>query len=88
MGMAEGLAGAGAAVMIAGRDRAKNEAAVAALRQASGTAEAVAIDVAEETSCRAMVAEAVAAFGRLDILINNAGIQISKRPEEFALAEW
>jgi 2-deoxy-D-gluconate 3-dehydrogenase len=61
---------------------------VAALRQAGGTAEAVAVNVAEETSCRAMVAETVAAFGRLDILINNAGIQIGKRPEEFALAEW
>ena len=88
MGMAEGLAAAGAALMIAGRDQAKNQAAVAALRQAGGTAEAVAVNVAEETSCRAMVAETVAAFGRLDILINNAGIQIGKRPEEFALAEW
>jgi 2-dehydro-3-deoxy-D-gluconate 5-dehydrogenase len=88
MGMAEGLATAGAAVMIAGRDQAKNEAAVAALRQSGGTAEAVAVDVAEETSCRAMVAETVEALGRLDILINNAGIGIGKRPEEFALAEW
>jgi NAD(P)-dependent dehydrogenase (short-subunit alcohol dehydrogenase family) len=38
-GMAEGLAAAGAAVMIAGRDRAKSEAAVVRLREAGGTAE-------------------------------------------------
>ena len=87
-GMAEGLAAAGAAVMIAGRDRAKSEAAVAALREPGGTAEAVTVDVAEETSCRAMVAATIGAFGRLDILINNAGINIGRRPEEMSLAEW
>ena len=88
LGMAEGLAAAGAAVMIAGRDRAKSEAAVAALRERGGTAEAVTVDVAEETSCRAMVTATIGAFDRLDILINNAGINIGRRPEEMALAEW
>jgi len=86
--MAEGLAAAGAAVMIAGRDPAKSEAAVAALREPGGTAEAVTVDVAEETSCRAMVTATIGAFGRLDILINNAGINIGRRPEEMSLAEW
>jgi 2-dehydro-3-deoxy-D-gluconate 5-dehydrogenase len=88
LGMAEGLAAAGAAVMIAGRDRAKNEVAVAALRRAGGAAEAVIVDVADERSCRAMVVATAATLGRLDILINNAGIGIGKRPEEFAVAEW
>ncbi len=88
LGMAEGLAAAGAAVMIAGRDRAKSDAAVASLRQSGGTAEAVAVDVADETSCRAMIAATVAALGRLDILINNAGIVLGKRPEEITLADW
>ncbi len=88
LGMAEGVAAAGAAVMIAGRDGAKSEAAVAALRERGGTAEAVTVDVAEETSCRAMVTATIGAFDRLDILINNAGINIGRRPEEMALAEW
>lgn len=88
LGMAEGLASAGAAVMIAGRDRAKSEAVVAALRERGATAEAVTVDVEEETSCRAMVTATIGAFGRLDILINNAGINIGRRPEEMSLAEW
>jgi len=87
-GMAEGLAAAGAAVMIAGRDRAKSEAAVAKLRDAGRTAEAVTVDVADETSCRAMVATTAATLSRLDILINNAGIGRGQRPEEFPLADW
>jgi 2-deoxy-D-gluconate 3-dehydrogenase len=88
LGMAEGLAAAGAAVMIAGRDGVKSEAAVAALRGAGATAAMVTADVAEETSCRAMVTATLAAFGRLDVLINNAGIGIGKRPEELLLTEW
>ena len=87
-GMAEGLATAGAAVIIAGRDQSKSQTAVAALRERGGTAEAVTVDVAEETSCRAMVAAAVEAFGRLDILVNNAGIGLGKQPEEMTLVEW
>jgi 2-deoxy-D-gluconate 3-dehydrogenase len=87
-GMAEGLAAAGAAVMIAGRDQIKSDAAVAALRERGRTAEAVMVDVAEEPSCRAMVAAAVGAFGRLDILVNNAGINIGKQPQEMTLTEW
>jgi 2-deoxy-D-gluconate 3-dehydrogenase len=88
LGMAEGLAAAGATVMIAGRSRVKSKAAVAALRRTGATAEMITADVAQETSCRAMVSTTVAALGRLDILINNAGIGIGKRPEELALAEW
>jgi len=87
-GMAEGLAAAGAAVLIGGRDEAKNEAAIRALRQAGAKAEAVPVDVADEMSCRNMVAATVATLGRLDILVNNAGIGGGKRPEDFALSEW
>jgi 2-deoxy-D-gluconate 3-dehydrogenase len=87
LGMARGLAAAGAAVMVAGRNDGKNRAAVAELSRL-GRASAVAVDVTDEASCRAMIAAAVRDFGRLDILVNNAGTNIRKAPQDYALAEW
>src|SRR5260370_20117110 len=83
LGMAEGLARAGAKVAIAGRDNAKNAAAAKKLG-----AIAIAADITDERACRGMVDEAARKLGRLDILINNAGINIRKRPEEYKLEEW
>jgi 2-dehydro-3-deoxy-D-gluconate 5-dehydrogenase len=88
LGMARGLAEAGAAIIIAARDKAKSEAAVADLAAAGGKAAAVEVDVAVERSCHDMVRAAVERFGRLDILVNNAGINIRKQPEEYTLEEW
>jgi 2-dehydro-3-deoxy-D-gluconate 5-dehydrogenase len=87
-GMAEGLAAAGATVMIAGRDQSKSQTAVERLRRSGCRAEAVEADVGEETSCRAMVATTVERLGRLDILINNAGIWRGGPPAEMAIADW
>src|SRR3954468_16805940 len=84
LGMAEGLARAGAKVAIAGRDAAKNVKAVKQL----GHAIAIGADVTDEKACRGMVDEAARKLGRLDILVNNAGINIRKRPEEYKLEEW
>jgi 2-deoxy-D-gluconate 3-dehydrogenase len=88
LGMAKGLAEAGAAVAVAGRNEAKNAEAVAELARLGARAIAVAVDVTSEDSCRAMVAKTVRELGRLDILVNNAGTNIRKRPEEYSLAEW
>jgi 2-deoxy-D-gluconate 3-dehydrogenase len=87
LGMARGLAAAGAAVMVAGRNDEKNRTAVADLEQV-GRASSVIVDVTDETSCREMIAKTVRALGRLDILVNNAGTNIRKAPQEYALAEW
>ena len=84
LAMAQGLATAGAKVAIAGRDKAKNAEALAALPHAI----AIEADLKEEKACRAMVEEAAKRLGRLDILVNNAGINVRKRPEEYALEEW
>jgi len=88
LGMAKGLAAAGARIVVAARDAAKSEAAVAELTELGTKAAAVTVDVTQESSCHAMVREAVQLFGRLDILINNAGMNIRKQPEDVTLDEW
>jgi 2-deoxy-D-gluconate 3-dehydrogenase len=85
LGMARGLADAGASVMVAGRDGDKNRRAVEAL---GGNADTIAVDMAEESGVRAAVDAAVNKFGHLDILVNNAGINIRKAPQDYSLAEW
>ena len=88
LGMARGLAEAGAAVVVAGRNAEKNAAAVAELEQAGAKTASFIVNVTDQVSCQAMVAFAAERFGRLDILINNAGTNIRKQPMEYALAEW
>jgi 2-dehydro-3-deoxy-D-gluconate 5-dehydrogenase len=85
LGIAKGLAEAGAAVAIAGRDAKK---AQAALKQLGPRAVFVPVDIADARSCEAMVGETVARLGRLDILVNNAGVNERKRPELYAPEEW
>jgi 2-deoxy-D-gluconate 3-dehydrogenase len=88
-GMAEGMARAGADIVIAGRNVAKSEAAAAKLAAATGRrVEVVAVDVADEASVAAMVTQTKARLGRLDILVANAGINVRKPPQELKLAEW
>ena len=88
LGMAQGLSAAGAAVVIAARNADKSAAAVASILASGGKASAIAVDVTDEADCQAMVAATLKTHGRLDILINNAGINIRKRPEDYTLAEW
>jgi 2-deoxy-D-gluconate 3-dehydrogenase len=88
LGVARGLAGAGAAVVIAGRDEKKSEAAARELRETGAKVTVAALDVTDEASWRRAVASAVGQFGRLDILVNNAGINVRKQPEALSLAEW
>jgi 2-deoxy-D-gluconate 3-dehydrogenase len=88
LGMARGLAGAGAAVVVAARNREKSERAAAELGRLGAASVFIPVDVADPVSCRAMVAETIGRFGRLDILINNAGMSIRKPPEEYAVEEW
>jgi len=88
LGLATGLAKAGAAVMIAARNPDKNAAAVAALRALGAEAEAVATDITDAAAIEAAIAATIARFGRLDILVNNAGTNIRNRPEAYAEADW
>jgi len=88
LGMAKGMAAAGATIVVAGRDAAKNSAAVKELKDAGTEASAIPVDVLKEESCRALIDQTVKAHGRLDILVNNAGMSIRKQPEQYTLAEW
>ncbi|HET7849161.1 MAG TPA: glucose 1-dehydrogenase [Pseudolabrys sp.] len=88
LGIAKGLAGAGASVVIAGRNEAKSKEAVTALHALGAKAESVEMDVATESSCRQAIAEAQRRFGRLDVLVNNAGTTIRKQPHDLSADEW
>jgi 2-deoxy-D-gluconate 3-dehydrogenase len=88
LGMARGMAKAGAAIMIAARNQQKTAAAVAELAALGAKVEALEVDVADPAACRAMVATTKDRFGRLDILVNNAGVARSGRPESMSLEDW
>ena len=88
LGMAKGLAGAGATIAIAARDGGKAEAALAELRALGGKAEFIAADLLDEASCRQAVDQTAAQFGRLDILVNNAGTSVRKPPQDITSEEW
>jgi 2-dehydro-3-deoxy-D-gluconate 5-dehydrogenase len=88
LGMARGLAAAGARVVVAARNREKSEAAVRELARLGGDPLALAVDVADEASVQAMVDAVAERSGRLDILVNNAGMNVRKPVQDLALDEW
>ena len=88
LGMAKGLAAAGAAVVIAGRNKAKGETALIELRAGGAGAAFMELDVAQEASCRQAIERTVEQFSRLDILVNNAGTTVRKQPQEYSEEEW
>ncbi|MEO8260366.1 MAG: glucose 1-dehydrogenase [Acidobacteriota bacterium] len=88
LGMARGLAGAGARIVVAARSAEKSAAAVRDLQALGSDAVALTVDVRSEGSVDAMIGEAVHLCGRLDILINNAGTNVRKPAHELALDEW
>jgi gluconate 5-dehydrogenase len=87
--MAKTLAEAGASIFIAGRDRLRNEEARALVaEQFGGVCAAGVCDVTDPAQVAATVAAAVAQFGKIEILINSAGINIrgaieTLSPEDF-----
>ena len=88
LGMARGLASHGAKIVVAGRNHEKNDRAIAELRALGTQAEAVAVDITDEASCLILVATTLQRFGRIDVLVNNAGTNVRKAPEDLTLDEW
>ena len=88
LGMARGLAEAGATVAVAARNEEKSQAAAKELEQLGSTAFAVPCDVADGDQIQAMVQTVLDRCGRIDILVNNAGTTVRKRPEALTYEEW
>lgn len=88
LGMALGLAKAGATIVVAARNSEKSAAAVEALRAIGSESFALAADVADEASVGNLFDEVAKRCGRLDILINNAGTTVRKPVDQLSLAEW
>jgi 3-hydroxybutyrate dehydrogenase len=79
---------AGGRIAIADLNKAAAQATADEIVKAGGTAMAVAMDVTNEAQVDAGVAEVVAAYGGVDVLVSNAGIQIVHPVEEFPFADW
>ncbi|MFI5457024.1 MAG: SDR family NAD(P)-dependent oxidoreductase [Isosphaerales bacterium] len=89
LGIAHGLARAGADIVVLARNTAKSESAVKRLQEESGVrALAVTADVSHEADVERAVAEIENHFGRIDILFNNAGINVRKQPQDLSLEDW
>jgi NAD(P)-dependent dehydrogenase (short-subunit alcohol dehydrogenase family) len=87
--MAQGLAKAGADVVLVGRNQDKlNEAAKQVAEVAGQAALPVVCDVTNKQDVERMVAEVLAAYGRIDILINNAGINVRQPIAELDEETW
>jgi len=82
------LAREGAKLVVTDIDLAGAEDCARAIREAGGEAVALQQDVTKEDVWQAVIAQAVATFGRIDVLVNNAGIAVLKRIEDMTLADW
>ena len=78
----------GGKVVIADMNKPAAQATADEINNSGGTAMAVVMDVTSEEQVNAAVAEVVAAYGGVDVLVSNAGIQIVHPVEDFPYAEW
>jgi 3-hydroxybutyrate dehydrogenase len=82
------FAGEGARVVVADLDKASAQAAADEIKRNGGRAIAVAMDVSSEQQVQAAVAEVISAWGQVDVLVSNAGIQIVHPIEQYPFADW
>ena len=89
LGIAEGLAHAGAKIGVIARNAEKSKSAAKRLLEQTGSEPLmVTADVADSAQVQTAVRAVIEKFGRIDILFNNAGINIRKPPQTLTLDEW
>lgn len=86
--IALGLAGEGCSVLLCARDPDALAAVAAEARSAGGVAEVLSVDVTDRAAADAIVAECQRAFGRLDVLVNNAGRALPKPLDQVTADDW
>ena len=84
----ERLADEGASVLVTDRDASSAEAVASAVREGGGRAESLAVDVARPDDIAAMPERCLSAFGRLDGLVNNAGVAVPGSVTELTMDAW
>lgn len=82
------LAHEGASVVLAARSLEKLRETADKVTEAGGSAHIVATELSEEESIKSLIKETACEFGRLDVLVNNAGITHSAALEETATEDW
>lgn len=82
------LASLGASVVLGARRLERMNAIVQDIRTAGGQASALAVDVTRRNDLEALIAHAVEAFGRVDVMINNAGLMAISPISERRIDEW
>jgi 2-deoxy-D-gluconate 3-dehydrogenase len=88
LGMARGLAAAGARIVVAGRNVQKSQQAVDRLQQEGAQALALPVNVTDEASVAELFEQCAAHCGRIDILVNNAGTNIRRPPQDCSASDW
>ena len=88
LGIAMGLAGAGANIVIAARSVEKTAQALEDIRTLGVEAHGITVDVTQEPAIQRMVTSTIDHMGRLDILVNNSGIAVRAQPQELTAAQW
>jgi NADP-dependent 3-hydroxy acid dehydrogenase YdfG len=86
--IAESLGGAGATVYLAGRTRAAMDASAKTIAESGGKAKVVPLDVRDVDALRELVAQAARETGRLDVMVNNAGVSYPAAILEGDAEEW
>jgi 2-deoxy-D-gluconate 3-dehydrogenase len=88
LGIAMGLASAGANIVIAARSVEKTAQALEDIRALGVEAHGITVDVTKEPAVQQMVTDTIDHMGRLDILVNNSGIAVRAQPQNLTAAQW